>query len=89
MLIPLHDPRYNGSPLGAGRLSNPTQRWKSAVGWSSILGVFDGLRAQNNINLHCNLRLGSLMGNPLSGLLVVSLEQAVAAPYVSSRLADA
>jgi crotonobetainyl-CoA:carnitine CoA-transferase CaiB-like acyl-CoA transferase len=29
------------------------------------------------------------MGGPLSGLLVVSLEQAVAAPYCSSRLADA
>src|SRR6516225_10553560 len=28
------------------------------------------------------------MGLPLSGLLVVSLEQAVAAPYCSSRLAD-
>ena len=29
------------------------------------------------------------MGKPLQGLLVVSLEQAVAAPYCSSRLADA
>ena len=29
------------------------------------------------------------MGKPLKGLLVVSLEQAVAAPYCSSRLADA
>jgi itaconate CoA-transferase len=29
------------------------------------------------------------MGQPLAGLLVVSLEQAVAAPYCSSRLADA
>jgi crotonobetainyl-CoA:carnitine CoA-transferase CaiB-like acyl-CoA transferase len=29
------------------------------------------------------------MGMPLAGLLVVSLEQAVAAPYCSSRLADA
>jgi itaconate CoA-transferase len=29
------------------------------------------------------------MGKPLEGLLVVSLEQAVAAPYCSSRLADA
>jgi len=29
------------------------------------------------------------MGKPLDGLLVVSLEQAVAAPYCSSRLADA
>ena len=29
------------------------------------------------------------MTRPLSGLLVVSLEQAVAAPYCSSRLADA
>ena len=29
------------------------------------------------------------MGGPLAGLLVVSLEQAVAAPYCSSRLADA
>jgi crotonobetainyl-CoA:carnitine CoA-transferase CaiB-like acyl-CoA transferase len=29
------------------------------------------------------------MGGPLDGLLVVSLEQAVAAPYCSSRLADA
>jgi itaconate CoA-transferase len=29
------------------------------------------------------------MGTPLAGLLVVSLEQAVAAPYCSSRLADA
>ncbi len=29
------------------------------------------------------------MGAPLAGLLVVSLEQAVAAPYCSSRLADA
>src|SRR6195952_6161633 len=29
------------------------------------------------------------MGLPLEGLLVVSLEQAVAAPYCSSRLADA
>jgi len=29
------------------------------------------------------------MGQPLGGLLVVSLEQAVAAPYCSSRLADA
>jgi crotonobetainyl-CoA:carnitine CoA-transferase CaiB-like acyl-CoA transferase len=29
------------------------------------------------------------MGHPLAGLLVVSLEQAVAAPYCSSRLADA
>jgi crotonobetainyl-CoA:carnitine CoA-transferase CaiB-like acyl-CoA transferase len=29
------------------------------------------------------------MGRPLEGLLVVSLEQAVAAPYCSSRLADA
>ena len=29
------------------------------------------------------------MGKPLAGLLVVSLEQAVAAPYCSSRLADA
>src|SRR3954469_9730279 len=28
-------------------------------------------------------------GRPLEGLLVVSLEQAVAAPYCSSRLADA
>jgi crotonobetainyl-CoA:carnitine CoA-transferase CaiB-like acyl-CoA transferase len=28
-------------------------------------------------------------GKPLAGLLVVSLEQAVAAPYCSSRLADA
>jgi hypothetical protein len=28
-------------------------------------------------------------GKPLSGLLVVSLEQAVAEPYCSSRLADA
>ena len=29
------------------------------------------------------------MPRPLEGLLVVSLEQAVAAPYCSSRLADA
>ena len=29
------------------------------------------------------------MGKPLEGILVVSLEQAVAAPYCSSRLADA
>lgn len=32
---------------------------------------------------------GSSAGKPLSGLLVVALEQAVAAPYCSSRLADA
>ena len=31
----------------------------------------------------------STVGKPLSGLLVVALEQAVAAPYCSSRLADA
>jgi itaconate CoA-transferase len=29
------------------------------------------------------------MNGPLDGILVVSLEQAVAAPYLSSRLADA
>ena len=29
------------------------------------------------------------MGRPLEGLLVLALEQAVAAPYCSSRLADA
>ncbi|HEX2116901.1 MAG TPA: CoA transferase, partial [Alphaproteobacteria bacterium] len=29
------------------------------------------------------------MSSPLEGLLVVSLEQAVAAPYCASRLADA
>ena len=29
------------------------------------------------------------MANPLEGILVVSIEQAVAAPYCSSRLADA
>ena len=28
-------------------------------------------------------------GKPLRGLLVIALEQAVAAPYCSSRLADA